>query len=77
MHTPDLPAIPHKNDPMLASWGRAVAEHMRRMRLRAGPGLLVASTPEGQTISLAARSTRRSMSSGAQARCRTAGPPRE
>lgn len=57
MHTPDLPAIPHKNDSMLASWGRAVAEHMRRMRLRAGPGLLVASTPEGQTISLAARST--------------------
>lgn len=46
---------PQQGFPVTADWGREVADSLRRMRLQAGPGLKLAKTPEGQTISLARR----------------------
>lgn len=44
---------PSPGDYVTVDWGRAVVRALRSMRLTAGPGARVSTTPSGTTISLA------------------------
>lgn len=46
-----IPKAPQRGFPVTADWGRSIVDALRRMRLRAGPGVKITQTPEGTTVS--------------------------
>ena len=52
MNASPLPSPPRPRDPVSADWARRIVACLRSMRLSGGPGVKVAATPEGTTVSV-------------------------